>query len=153
MDDLRALGAVSNIVRVSLRSSVTGAGLTGLDHTSTGLIIGTITDNEAAATAYTVAGSTLETISTLGTYAAPSATKARFKAVDATNHPGLYELQLADARYAVAGARWLFITLSGATNLLQKDLAVRLIASDIDVYDFGHDVFTLKRGMQRRFGT
>src|SRR5689334_19109019 len=98
IDKIRTLSSTSNIERVKLRKADTGQGLTGLTFSSSGLIISTITDNEAAATAYTQAGSTIETISTLATYAAPTATKCRFKEVDATNHPGLYEIQFADAR-------------------------------------------------------
>jgi len=80
----------SRIERVFLpdSSSTTGAGLTGLTSASAGLIISTLADNEATATAYTVTGSTIEGITTLGTYAAPTATKCRFREVDATNHPG-----------------------------------------------------------------
>src|SRR5690348_12850576 len=68
-------GQGSIVLRVKiLNSSVsTGAGLTGLTFSSTGLIISTIADNESSATAYTVAGSTIETIATLGTYSAPTA--------------------------------------------------------------------------------
>lgn len=125
-------GQSSIVLRVKLlNSSVsTGAGLTGLTSASSGLIIGTIADNEAAGTAYTVAGSTIETITTLGTYAAPTATKCRFKEVDATNHPGIYEIQLADARYAVSSAKSLLISVSGATNLAQADCVVQLQSDD-----------------------
>jgi hypothetical protein len=130
-----ANGQTSVIIRVKLRNSsvATGAGLTGLTSASTGLRISTIADNEAAATAYTAAGATIESIATLGTYAAPTATKCRFKEVDATNHPGLYELQIADARFAVAGAKSLTITLSGATNLAECDVVIPLRA--VNPYD------------------
>jgi hypothetical protein len=71
-----------------LDSSVsTGAGLTGLSSASSGLIIAAIADVEATTTTYTVAGSNVETITTLGTYAAPTSGKCRFKEVDSTNHP------------------------------------------------------------------
>lgn len=123
----------SIILRLKIRNSSTGQGLTGLAHNSTGLVISTIADNEATATAYTAAGSTIETITTLGTYAAPTATKCRFKEIDSTNHPGLYELQLADARYAVASAKSLIVSISGATNAANCDALVPL--SDIDLYD------------------
>ncbi len=124
-------GITSVILRVKLlNSSVsTGAGLTGLTSASSGLIISTIADNEAAATAYTQAGSTIETITTLGTFAAPTATKCRFKEVDPTNHPGVYEIQIADARYAVSNARNLLVSISGATNLAQADCVVQLTAA------------------------
>lgn len=125
-------GQTSVILRIKLldSSSTVGAGLTGLTSASTGLIIGTIADNEATSTAYTVAGSTIESITTLGTYAAPTATKCRFKEVDSANHKGVYELQFADARFAVVNAKSLLVSLSGATNLAQADFIVPLVADD-----------------------
>lgn len=124
----------SRIIRVKLRDSsvTTGAGLTGLTHESAGLIISTIADNEATATAYTQAGGTIETIATLGTYAAPTAGKCRFKEVDATNHPGLYEIQLADARLSVADAKELVVSISGAANLAEEDLRIQLTRLDLN---------------------
>ena len=83
--DLIRFNNTSNVIRFILSSSSTGQGLTGLTSASSGLIISTITDNESTATAYTAAASTIETISTLGTFATPTATKCRFKEVDATN--------------------------------------------------------------------
>jgi hypothetical protein len=124
-------GSKSNILRVKIRdlSDNNGNGKTGLLFSSTGLIIGTACDNEATSTAYTAAGSTTQTVATLGTYAAPAATKASFKEFDATNHPGTYELQLADARFAVAGAKRLQISLLGVSDMEQTDVLVNLIGS------------------------
>ena len=48
--------------------------------------------------------------------AAPTATKCRFKEVDATNHPGVYEFQFADARFAVSNAKRLVISASGVLS-------------------------------------
>jgi len=128
-------GQGSIVLRVKiLNSSVfNGAGLTGLTSASTGMIISTIADNEASATAYTVAGSTIETITTLGTYAAPTATKCRFKEVDATNHKGVYEIQIADARFAVASAKSILVSFSGATNMAECDVVIPLTV--VDPYD------------------
>lgn len=125
-------GQTSVVLRFKLldSSSTVGGGLTGLTSASSGLRISTIADNESAATAYTVAGSTVEAVTTLGTYAAPTATKCRFKEVDATNHPGLYEFQFADARFAVASAKSLIVSVSGATNLVQADFVVPLVVDD-----------------------
>jgi hypothetical protein len=125
-------GATSVILRLKLLSSASdsGAGLAGLTSGSAGLIISTVCDNEAAAVAYTVTGSTIETITTLGTYAAPTATKCRFKEFDATNHPGWYEIHFADARFGVASARAMAISVSGATNLQQADYVIQLQADD-----------------------
>lgn len=125
-------GQTSIILRFKLldSSSTTGAGLTGLTSASASLIISTIADVEATAVVYTQAGSTIETITTLGTYAAPTATKCRFKEVDSTNHKGVYEFQFADARYAVANAKSLLVSVSGATNLAQADFLIQLVSDD-----------------------
>src|SRR5580765_7286319 len=93
-------GQGSIILRGKLRDTTTGNGKTALTSASAGLIISTIADNEATATAYTQAGSTIESITTLGTFAAPTATKCRFKELDSTNHKGIYEIQIANARWS-----------------------------------------------------
>ncbi len=123
-----ANGQGSVVIRFKIRNSslTTNAGLTGLSSASSGLSISTIANNEATATTYTVAGSTIETITTLGTYAAPTSTKCRFKEVDATNMPGWYELHLADARFAVSGAKGLSVCVKGATNADQVDFVIPL---------------------------
>ena len=133
-------GQTSVVLRAKIldSSSTVGAGLTGLTSASSGLIISTIADVEATATAYTVAGSTIETITTLGTYAAPTATKARFKEVDATNHKGVYEFQFADARFAVANAKSILISVLGATNLQQMDFVIQLF-TDVNLVSINSD--------------
>lgn len=130
------LSNTSNIVRIQLTSSSTGNGATGKAFNTSGLVIGTIADNEASSTAYTAGGSTTETITTLGTYATPTATKARFKEVDATNHPGLYELQLADARYAVSNSKMLYITITGMTGVLDAVCAIPLVHPISDIWAY-----------------
>jgi hypothetical protein len=119
------------ILRVKLldTTSTTGGGKTGLTSTSSGLIISTIADVEATATAYTAAGSTIESITTLGTFAAPTATKCRFKEVDSTNHKGLYEIQIADARWAVSNARSVIVSIQ-CTGAAEVDAEVQLSAFD-----------------------
>lgn len=128
--DLRKHSVTSNLIRVVLKHASTGAPLTGLTEASSGLIIGTIADVESATTRYRASSSEIETITTLGTFAAPSSSKCRFKEVDATNHPGLYEIQLADARFSVSNARRLVVSWSGATNLLAGDYEIRLVQFD-----------------------
>jgi len=117
MADLRTRGQTSNLFRMILKNAVTGAAYTGLSSTSTGLRIGTICDNEATATVYAQGSSNVETIATLGTFAAPTLNKCRFQEVDATNHPGLYEIQLPNARFAVVNSLELVVSISGASNL------------------------------------
>ena len=131
-------GSTSNKIRVRLYDALAtdeNIGLTGLTSASAGLLISTITDNEATATTYSQSGSTIETITTLGAYAAPTATKCRFKEVDSTNHKGLYEIQLADARYAVSGATGLIVSISGVTDQVEQAIRIQLdskIVSDLN---------------------
>ena len=132
-------GATSNIMRVFLldSTSTTGAGKTALTSTSTGLIISTIADNEATATTYTAAATNVETVTTLGTFAAPTAGKCRFREVDATNFPGVYEIQIADARYAVASSTQLLISIQ-CTGVAPVMAEVQLVAVDLmDTVRFG----------------
>ena len=121
---IRGASPTSVVLRVKLMDSsvTTGAGLAGLTSASAGLLISTLRLNEAAPTVYTQAGGTIETIATLGTYVTPTATKCRFKEIAATNNPGLYELQLDDARFTSTG---LVISLSGAANLAQADFEIQ----------------------------
>lgn len=126
-------GQTSVILRVKIRdtSDNNGAGKTGLAFNTAGNIISVIANNGATPIAsYTTTGATIETVTTLGTYAAPTATKCRFKEVDATNHPGLYEVQFADSIFATASARALTVTIVGATDAEQTDLQIQLTSSD-----------------------
>ena len=127
------LGQESIVLRVLILDSsvTTGAGKTGLTYGSSGLRISTITDNEATTTTYTTTN--LETISTLGTYAAPSAGKCRFKEVDSTSHPGIYEIQIADARFAVSNAKSVLISIVGVTGAAQSHFVIPL--RQVDLYD------------------
>ncbi len=141
-----ANGQTSVVVRVKIRNSsvATGAGLTGLAYNSTGLIISTIADNESSPTTYTVAGSTIETITTLGTFATPTATKCRFKEVDSTNHKGVYEIQIDNARYAVSNAKSLLISILGATNAAECDVVIPLTVINPYASTVPADIQTIK---------
>ena len=132
MKEIVKRGATSNILRVFLldTASTTGAGKTALTSTSTGLIISTIADNEATATTYTAAATNVETVTTLGTFAAPTAGKCRFREVDATNFPGVYEIHIADARYAVASSTQLLVSVQ-CTGVAPVIAEVQLVAVDL----------------------
>ena len=129
----RGQGSIVLRVKILNSSVATGAGLTGLSSASSGLIISTIADNESTATAYTVAASNVETVTTLGTFAAPTAGKCRFREVDSANHKGVYEIQLADARYNVSNAKSLLVSVLGATNAAETDVVIPL--RDLDPFD------------------
>ena len=134
MKEILKRGATSNILRVFLpdSTSTSGAGKTGLTNSSSGLIISTIADVEATATTYTSAASNVETITTLGTFAAPSSGKARLKEVDATNFPGIYEIQIADARFNVSNATTLLVSVL-CTGVAPTFAEVQLVT--VDLYD------------------
>lgn len=125
-------GTTSNILRVFLQdsTSTTGAGKTALTSASSGLIISTIADVEATATTYTSAATNVETITTLGTFAAPTASKCRFREVDATNFPGVYEIHIADARFAVANSTQLLISIQ-CTGVAPVFVEYQLVAVDL----------------------
>jgi hypothetical protein len=124
-------GATGIVLRLKVLSTATpGTGLTGLTGTSAGLVISTIADAEAAATAYTAASSTIAAVAALGTYAAPAAGQCNFGQVDAANHPGVYELQLSNGRFAVSGAKSLLVSLHGASNMADCDFVVPLRGYD-----------------------
>lgn len=120
------------IVTVVIRdpTSITGAGLTGKTNASSGLVIAIRPDNAATTTGYSAAGSTVDTIATLGTWAAPTSGHCRFKEIDSTNHPGHYELQFAAALWATAGARKLVGTIQ-VTGGAQTDFEIQLTGPDV----------------------
>ncbi len=131
----------NGIIRVFLADSTSSAhaGLTGLAYNTANLIIAAAKDMEATTTAYTAAASKIEDITTLGTYAAPSATKCRFKEFDATNHPGIYELQFStDLFNEVTGGVYqeaLLISITGAADLADTNVEIDLgdVAASINM--------------------
>ncbi len=131
--DIRKFAATSNTVRVFIADSsvTTGVGLTGVVYTSTGLVIDLIADNSATAYHYkSAATATIEDITTIGTFAAPSASNCRFKAVDATNFPGLYEIQFLDGVFDDASCKSLIGKVSGVTNMALTLFEIQLVAFD-----------------------
>lgn len=118
-------------------SSSSGAGKTGLTISSTGLVISTRADGEATPTVYSAAASTIETIAALGTYATPTTNKCRFKEVDATNHPGMYEIQLANARFAISNARYIYITVQAAGSNVPPQQIIYDLGGQVDVRAYG----------------
>ena len=121
-------GATSVILHVYVEDSATGDGKTGLTNASTGLVIAAVRPGEAAATVYTVAAGNVETIATIGTYAAPTSGKIRFKEIDATNLPGWYEVQASDALFDATGnRRSLVLSLTGASGMKQAGARVQLL--------------------------
>jgi hypothetical protein len=135
MKHLRKNGTTNEIILVKLidAASATGAGKTGLTPSSDSLRIAAKADVESTSVSCT--GANIETAtSSIGAYQAPSAgSKCRFREIDAANHPGIYEIHLPNARFAVSGARSLLVSVS-ATGITQADVEYQL-ALGLDVND------------------
>jgi hypothetical protein len=133
------------ILRVKILDamSTSGGGLVGLTHSTTGLAISTIADNESSPVSYTSAGGTIETVTTLGVYQAPTSGRCRFREVSSTLHRGIYELHLSDARFAVSGARSLLISISGGANVVECDALIPLTAVDPYAVNGGFDPWSV----------
>jgi hypothetical protein len=127
MKTLDYSGLAGPIVTVKIldSTSTTGGAKTGLTNASASLNIAVRPDNAATTTAYTSAGSTIDTITTLGTWAAPTTGHCRFSQIDATNHPGHYELQFSTSLWQTSGARKLVGTVL-VTGGVQTDFEIEL---------------------------
>ena len=119
--ELTTNGDTARIERVFLPdlTSTTGAGKTGLNNNSTGLRISAVADVEASGLTYSTVVGDIEQITfeggALGTYAIP-VSGCRFEEVHPTEHPGLYEIQLANERYGVTNAEKLIISITGNSS-------------------------------------
>lgn len=131
-NDLVQFGATSVKLQILVKDATTGLRKTGLTEATSGLILSARPDNAATATVYTAAATNIETIATLGTYVAPTTNKIRFKEVDATNSPGVYELQAANALFSTANARTLTFDAVG-TGIIAEPLRVVLTAVNPNV--------------------
>ena len=131
-------GSTSNMVRVFIQdnTSTKGAGLAGLTFESINLQIAVIRELSATPVIYT--GANIETITTIGTFQAPSTSaKCRFKAVDGTNTPGVYEIHFHDdAGHFGAGDAskklqiYIFEITTTALNIAPCLREIQLIAYD-----------------------
>ena len=139
-------GQQGNVLRVKC-SNVFGGPITGLTYSSPGLCIATFANVESAATIYKQTDGNIEGVTTLGTFQAPSSGHCRFREVDPLSHPGEYELHFADARYAVAGATALCISLYGAPYLAQGDCVVELVGYKPQDPSLGMMLGTLKKNV------
>lgn len=116
-----------HVVFISDSSSATGAGLTGVTNASSGLTIEERRELEATLTSYT--GANIQSITTLGTYAAPSASSIRLKEIG----DGFYELQFLQARFGTGDAsRFIFGLLKGVTNMAPCPFVIPLTAIDME---------------------
>lgn len=121
MKRITGVSPTSVMLRVVLydSSSTTGGVLTGLAYDTANLAISIATDASAGADVLTK-----ETITTIGTYEAPtSSAHCRFKVVDATDMSGVYEIHLHND--TIASKTGFILKISGAANLAPAFLEVQ----------------------------
>lgn len=120
MKIIRKAGQTSVIEDIFIgNSSVsTGAGLTGLTNSSSGLTCYYKRKGSASWTSVSLVSATT------GTW-----TSGGFKEGDATNAPGAYELHLPNAVVA-AGVESVVVLLKGATNMVPVELEIQLVPWD-----------------------
>lgn len=125
-----ARGQTSNIAFVFLpdSSSTAGAGKTGLTNASAGLAISVRREKSPVMTAYS--GANIVTIATPGTWADPGVGKIGFREIDATNAPGLYELQFEDAIFNAADASRVVVGMAFATGTAPAPFEIALWSVD-----------------------
>jgi hypothetical protein len=126
-------------------SSTTGAGKTGLTGSSSGLIIAVRADGAATPTVYSAASANIDTIATIGTYAAPTTGHCRFGQVDATNEPGSYELQFSNTVFA--SGTWLKITVQAPGSSVPVQQFMIDLQAQSDVRSFGGVAGTFSGGL------
>jgi hypothetical protein len=128
------LGQQSIILRIKIPNSgkADNSGVINLNNTTTGLNISTIADCESTAIVYSSLTGNINSITTLGIFSTPESGCCNFRQVDPNNHPGIYEIQLANARYVVSGAKSLLITTLAipASSAAQSDSLIPLWQDD-----------------------
>lgn len=112
-------GATSQSIYFTVTNSATGGKLTGLVFNTSGL------------TAYYARNQNTSVAITLATLAAANTawSSGGFVAVDGTNMPGLYRLDVPDAAF-VAGVASVVITIKGAANMVQADHDIQITVLD-----------------------
>lgn len=130
------IGTQSNILRVIVLKP-DGTPNNDLVYNTTDLLISILQSNASSPTTFSEASGLIETITTCGTFATPTSGKCRFKIVDATNCPGLYEIQFSNAHFEDSSNRSLIVSIAGAadvgsTNLLVQQSVLPAVALGTD---------------------
>jgi hypothetical protein len=124
-------GQTANIAFVFIPDSAStiGGGKVGLTNASTALNISVRRELSAVFSTYT--GANILTITTLGTWADPTAGKCRFKECDATNAPGMYEIHFVDAVFDASDTSRKVVGSITATGIVPTPFEIQLSAVDI----------------------
>jgi len=138
MKSITKRGSISNLLVVFLpdSSSTTGAGKTGLTNASAGLVVSVRRELAFSVTSYS--SSNVLSITTLGTWADPGTGKVRFKEIDGTNQPGMYELQFVDSLFDGSDASRFLTGMVIATGVAPTPFEIELAGVDLqDAAAFG----------------
>lgn len=138
MKSITKRGSASNLFVVFLpdAASTTGAGKTGLTNASAGLVVSVRRELSSVVTSYS--SSNIMSITTLGIWVDPTAGKVRFKEIDASNQPGLYELQFVDSLFDTSDASRFLTGMVIATGIVPTPFEIELSAADLqDAAGFG----------------
>lgn len=122
------LVSTSVILRIYLEKVSTGLGFTGLSNTSTGLIITIAVLPGATGAQYSSAASSIDSIGTLGSFQIPTTGNCRFREVNSTTQPGIYELQFDNTFFS--SGKGVTVLVGGVTDLKTETLLVPLVAFD-----------------------
>lgn len=109
-------GTTSKLLQIFIQDSskTDGSGLTGLAHDTASLTCYYLKEGSSSAVEITLV------TATVGTY-----TSGGFKEVDATNIPGVYEIDIPNA--CLTGAEQVIVMLKGAANMAPVVLEVQLV--------------------------
>ena len=118
--------STSVIINLPIYRSDTGQGMTGLTNASSGLSIAHSYDNNAGAVDKSAATSSIEAVGTLFTYAAPTGGFVRFKLLNDTTRPGMYQLMFEDSVFAQASSKTLYIDINGVTDMMDMKYYITL---------------------------
>lgn len=131
MKSITKRGSTSNLFVVFLpdSASTTGAGKTGLTNASAGLVVSA--RRELASSVASYSSSNVLSITTLGTWVDPGAGKVRFKEIDGTNQPGLYELQFVDSLFDASDASRFVTGMVIATGVVPTPFEIELAGVDL----------------------
>ncbi len=130
--------STSVILEFFIARSDTGQGMTGLSHTSSGLVITHSYDNAFGASDSSAATSSIETVTTLHTFSTPTAGFVRFREVSASTKPGSYQVQFEDSVFSATDAKDLFVNIFGVTDML--DMAYRISLDVVTLADISAEL-------------
>lgn len=120
-------GSASNLFDIYL-AKTNGGPKTTLTSASSGLKIALKRELSAAPTVYS--GSNIESITTVGAFVAPTSGKVRFKEISASDLPGWYQIQIANALVDTADTSRFITGMIQCTGVTEQPFTIPLTSAD-----------------------